>query len=511
VAFQDILFQRVEDGVTRETLEEPACFADLDLDQVIDAITASKRDYNLKPFFYVPVKDADTIKYRQEIARDLEDGALWQSIEAFALKIGTMRRYRASLEKLTFRYHREGWFLETVDTYCQAVSCLAEDLSRIDLESRGFLAFREYLTSYVASDGFQALLAETKALRDGLASVRYCVLIRGNRVRVRKYESEIDYSTDIEETFAKFQQGAVKDYRLNLPTGMGMNHVDAEILDLVARLYPDVFRALDAYCAKNVDYLDQTIDVFDREVQFYVSYLQFIAKLKQAGLAFCYPQVSSDSKQVYDYEGFDIALANKRVAENGIIVCNDFHLRDRERIIVVSGPNQGGKTTFARTFGQLHYLASLGCPVPGSRAQLFLFDNLFTHFEREENIRNLRGKLQDDLIRIHAILDQASPNSIIIMNEIFTSTTLRDAVFLTKEVIKKIVQLDALSVCVTFIDELASFSDQTVSMVSTVDSQNPALRTYKIVRRPADGLAYAMSIAEKYHLTYDSLKARIQP
>jgi DNA mismatch repair protein MutS len=502
-----ILFDRLAAG--GEIHEEPPeFFTDLNLDQIVEAIVAGRAEYNLKPFFYMPLSCVETIEYRQEIFKDLENPVLAGLIHSFAHEMREMRSNLAHAEK--FYYHREkqAWFLDAVDGYCAAVTCLARDLTGSVSHSRGLAACREYLTRYAASDSFVSLLSETQQLKAGLSQIQYSLHIQGNRVNVTKYESESDYSAEVLETFEKFKHGSSKEYRFEFPSYPEMNHVEAAIADLLAELYPEIFSALEGFYDRRRAYLDPTIAAFDREVQFYLATLEHIERFKAAGLRFCYPVVG-ESKEIRGNDTFDLALAAKLVTENGSVVTNDFYLRDPERILVISGPNQGGKTTFARMFGQLHYLAALGLPVSGSEAALFLCDRLSTHFEREEDIQNLSGKLEDDLLRIHRILEAATPKSILIMNESFLSTTLNDALFLSKEILQRVMKLDMLCVSVTFLDELASLSEATVSMVSTVDPEDPATRTFKIIRRPADGLAYAAAIAEKYRLTYDQVKNRI--
>jgi DNA mismatch repair protein MutS len=505
--FQSILFDKPEPKA--ETAQSDPALRDLNLDQIFDMLLKGREEYDLLSFFLTPLHDVGDISYRHGILRDLEREALREHIKSFAQDMQFMREHLSLALKFSYEYEKARWFLDAVEIYCEALSCLADELQRLDLKSRGFQALRDYLESYVASEVFRSLLAETKKVKEGLSGLTYDVRIRDKRITVAKYEGEPDYSVEVEETFRKFQQGAVKDYRVVLPEQANMNHIEAGILDRVARLYPNAFRDLIEYFERHRDYLDPTIRRFDREVQFYLAYLDFIEKMRIVGLNFCYPTVTDGSKEVLAHETFDLALASKLIREHSNVVCNDFHLKNHERIIVVSGPNQGGKTTFARTFGQLHYLARLGYPVPGKEARLFLCDRLFTQFEREEHIENLRGKLQDDLVRIHEVLQQATSNSILIMNESFVSTTLSDALFLSQQILGQVIERDVLCVYVTFMDELSTLSEKTVSMVSTVVPENPTLRTFKIVRKPADGRAYAIAIAEKYGLTYESLKKRI--
>jgi DNA mismatch repair protein MutS len=351
---------------------------------------------------------------------------------------------------------------------------------------------------------------EIHKIKGDLSQIQFRLRIEGPRITVSRYEAEPDYGEAVSRTFAKFQQGASpRDFDFQERGSFDLNSVEGAILDRVALLFPQIFTTLELFGVRHQGYLDECIRTFDREIQFYLAYLQQLNRLRSEKLRFCYPDVSEQSKDIECHGAFDLALAIKLGGDSDPPVTNDFYLQRPERILVVSGANQGGKTTFARTMGQLHYLGCLGCPVPASDAKLFLFDRLFTHFEREEDLSTLRSKLEDDLVRIHAILERATPRSLLVMNESFSSSTLKDALFLSKEVLRRIIDLDLICVFVTFLDELASLGRTTVSMVAAVKPEDPSQRTFKIVRRPADGLAYAFAIAEKYGLTYARVRQRL--
>jgi DNA mismatch repair protein MutS len=507
VEFRSILYpQPIEPG--SEPREAPDFFADLHLDRIVNEVTASFSDYDITAFYYAPLSDSDAISYRHEVMKDMELEPVAACVVSFTKSMRMMRSHLGVANDSHYKYENTRWFLNAVQVYCEAMAKLARELSMCELTSRGMLRFRQHLVGIVESDAFRGLAEEAANVAVGLAAIRYCLVLKESTVVVMPYDGEADYTASVEETFGKFRREPVRDYRIAMPGAGRLNHVDAQVLEGVARLNPHAFAALEAFAAAHSDYLDVTIARFDNEIQFYLAYLNHVERMRRSGLAFCYPELSTTSREEDVSEAFDLALASTLAAENIPVVCNDWVLREPERIIVVTGPNQGGKTTFARMFGQLHYLARLGCPVPGVHARLFLCDRIFVHFERDEDVTSQRGKLMHDLIRVREILDHATPASIVVMNEVFAATTVSDALVLSRRVMARLSQMDLLAVCVTFLDELASFNEKTVSMVGGIDERDPAVRTFRLHRKSADGMAYAVAIARKYGLDYAAIMDR---
>ena len=362
------------------------------------------------------------------------------------------------------------------------------------------------LTDYVASPAFRQLRSDASDLAARIEAVRYSIRTEGAYVEVSRFCGGDDYGAEVEALFARFRQSDGTAPHFQFEPDERMTQLEEQILERVALLNRPLFEDLERFCAEHRAFADPLAIRLDRELHFYVSYLQFCAGLK--GLSFGLPEMSG-RKAIRIDGGFDLALAASLGPDNRP-VANDLRLSGNERMAVVTGPNQGGKTTFVRMVGQILYLARLGLPVPAASATLFLCDSIFTHFERQESIAGPGGKLHDDIVRIHSILERATGRSVIILNEIFTSTTVEDADRLSRAVAKKILDRDMLCLWVTFLEDLASLSEQTMSMVAEVSPDYPAVRTFRLAHRPPDGLAHALAIARKYGLTRDRLKDRLQ-
>jgi DNA mismatch repair protein MutS len=183
--FRSILFPQPLAGENSDAIEVPDFFPDLNLDQVVEAITAGREEYNLKPYFYLPLRDVDSINYCYDVQRDLENPALIANFYSFAQEMRRMRSFRTQEDKLYYERQKQRRFLDAVEIYCGTVQRLNHDVTHVTLHSRGFLGFRGYLSNYVESNEFRTLVADTQKLKHDLEGITYSLHITGMQQEIR--------------------------------------------------------------------------------------------------------------------------------------------------------------------------------------------------------------------------------------------------------------------------------------------------------------------------------------
>lgn len=481
---------------------------DLAIDQVIAAVLRGDPEYDLGPLYLRPVRDAETVAFRREVFADLEDLPLRAAFHEFAAGMRAIRHALARSPRLQQPHQRRRWHLDAAEDYLRLLTRLSEELSGLTIRSRGLREWRELLVAHLRGPHITALADAVRAVRAELDTVRYSLRIVGRGIEVGTDGGAADYSAEIANLFVRFGCDAPFARRPQ-PQWADMNQTEERILQEVAQLHPGPFARLEQFCLAHAEFLDPVVVRFDREIQFYLVYLTFGRALAAQGHPLCLPETAAPGTPIHARGAFDLALA-ARARRGNTLVCNDFHLSGPERVLMVTGPNQGGKTTFARMFGQLVYFTALGCPVPAREARLPLPDAIFTHFEHAEDPGDPDGRLLGELVRMHDTLERLTGDSVIVMNESFSSTSTSDAMRIGGDILGQIIERGALGLWVTFFEELSRSSPAVVSMVAVTESDDDtARRTFRIERRPPDGQLHVQQLADRHGLGYDRVKARI--
>ena len=494
----------------RDQLDDEALH-DLALDGLLAGLAARRREHDLTGLLAARLTDPAAVTHRQAVFQNLEaDPEVVAGAERLAEALKRVRRLLAGAPARETVHQQRLWHLQAARAWIAGLGRFHDDLAQATLTAPGLRSLREHLATLIASRDHQVLAEQATTTREQLGEVRARLHLEANRIEVTRDDDPSDYAVEVAEAFARFRAGPPTDPELPPRRRTdALEHLDAAVLDHIAHLHPAPFAALAGFVTEHATFTDVTMERAERELAFFLAVLDVVGPLRRAGLPFCYPDVSGDTADTEVLDSFDLVLADALLTRGQPLVTNDLTFTGEERVLVVTGANQGGKTTFARMVGQVHHLAGLGAPVPGRHARLRLPDRILTAVARGERLEDRRGRLLDDLVRIRAVLDAAGPHSLVIANELFRSTTSQDAAVLGRRVLDRLVAIGASAVVVTFLDELAAPAPSVVSLVATLDADEPSRRTFRVERRAADGRADARAIARRHRLTAAELVTRI--
>lgn len=505
--FQSILGTEKLDVLDPEQLVMPKFFYDLNLDQVVQDIMEEQKLYDLRRYYFYPVELKD-ISYRLEVLKDLEQEDTLQSVTDFAIGIRKAKEYLGYIKDAEYIVQKRKWKLDAADSYIGSILKLKQSLEEGGITSEGLRSFREWLKHYTMDEEFLRLKEDTEKLIAKFDEMTFHLQLKRDRIIIEPGYLEEDYCKQLQDTFR--EESEDKHFYQKNPFGTpSLSVLEGTILEVLGRYYSQTFLDLAEYDKKHQSFICRTILDFESESQFYLAFIRYRKRMEELGFHFCYPQVK-DQGTFRITEGYDLALAKKNADIKKPVVFNDCYLNEGERFFVITGPNQGGKTTFARALGQIVFFSSIGLMAPCRTATLPFFRGIYTHFAAEESLDTGAGKLKEELLRLKEMLPGVSRHSFIIINEIFTSATSYDAYIMGKRVINRFIEMDCLGVYVTHIHELTKEDDRIVSLVAALLSEDSQIRTYRIERRPADGRSYANHIVEKHGMTYLEIKERLR-
>jgi hypothetical protein len=249
--------------------------------------------------------------------------------------------------------------------------------------------------------------------------------------------------------------------------------------------------------AQSTDHIASFFAMLRNELAFYIGCLNLNDHLKDKNAALSFPKAEAANTLQYKYLGlYDACLALKMTK---LPASNDGELNGG-RLIVITGANQGGKSTFLRSIGITQLMMQAGMFVPARAMTASLCEGVFTHYKREEDTGMKSGKFDEELDRMSKLIDQIRPNSLMLFNESFAATNEREGSEIASQIVRGLLAKNVRAVFVTHMYELAqSFfvkSDRSFKFLRA-DRQEDGSRSFKLREGEPLRTSYGRDLYEK--------------
>ncbi len=439
------------------------------------------------------VTDLDTIRYRQHILQDcLKNASLVRQI--YTLAVESIESEKRNYLGLLSRY--PSWILHRSIEVLQMFVGMLKKLKQIaeehagTFESEGFTAFFAMLNGELGDEYFASVQQHLKALqfRDGvLISAELGQGNKGINYVLRK-PADTQQSW-IERIFA--EKPPTYSFTIDSRDESGARALS----DLNDRGINLVANAL----AQSTDHILSFFTMLRTELAFYIGCLNVHEQLAQMGEPVCFPKPLAPGERRHAFQGlYDVSLA---LTMKQRVVGNDLHA-DGKDLVIITGANQGGKSTFLRSIGLAQVMMQCGMFVSAESFCANVCEGLFTHYKRKEDATMKSGKLDEELSRMSGIMDKITSNAMLLCNESFAATNEREGSEIARQIICALLEKRIQVFFVTHLYEFAhGFYNKKMenAMFLRAERQADGRRTFKLLEGEPLQTSYGEDLYNKIY------------
>ena len=512
--------------------------------------------------------DPEVVQFRLDVFEDIYNNPEFRNrmLEIldkidFLRNYGSFRRDNEETSGTWDLIHR----LEEIRDYIGYVEALQECLGNADLKSEGLTGLATYIDEIYKDNAFKELkqdIAHLKASTSNLRSVTVginlnerfeakeigLISINGKpfskSLILENFTSRLAGRDNLNEDGTwdgspRFQQfstsaepgdgfmGMIKARAMLTNPILAMTLANVPNEDMSRDVTRHMDRISDHILSKTVKTLKEVLNKYVGlsimnitalipEFLYYVRWAEYVKRHVENGFVFSKASLLSDQGDArMRAQGFyNLKLADFVKSASDIVV-NDLDFDDSKNLYLLTGANRGGKTTITQAVGLLYILAQGGIFVPAQKFGFTPVDDIFTHYPADEDKTLDYGRLGEECKRFRELFAECTPESLLLLNETFSTTSFEEGFFIAKDAVRAILKKGTRCIYNTHMHKLAADIDSLntesaaegalVKAESLVALSDGGQRSFKVKVAPPQGMSYARDIAEKYGVTYEML------
>ncbi|MDB4837161.1 DNA mismatch repair protein MutS [Marinomonas sp.] len=510
------------DGATRRNLE-----IDINLTggtsntlvEVLDACTTPMGSRLLKRWLHTPIRNLEEIKGRQEVVQELKEQQRYFDLESNLKTVGDLERI---LSRVALRSARPRDLLR-LRFALEAIPSINTLLNPLNTQR-----LQELNSRIVSQPNLTEIL--TKALVENPPSV-----VRDGGIFAKGYDDELDELLSLSSNATDFlaeMERAEKERTGISSLKVGFNRVHGYYIE-ISRLHSDQapVEYIRRQTLKNAErFITPELKTFEdkalsakskslaREKELYESLLDILndslGELQMASQALAQLDVLNNFAQqadrlnftcpdLHNNSGIHIVGGRHPVVESVIsepFVPNDLDLNRERSLLMITGPNMGGKSTYMRQIALITLLAHTGCFVPAESASISVVDRIFTRMGSSDDLAGGRSTFMVEMTETANILNNASKNSLVLMDEVGRGTSTFDGLSLAWAAVDYLAQeLQCYVLFATHYFELTTLADQLINAanvhLTATEYEDEIVFMHKVHEGPASQ-SYGLQVAQ---------------